>query len=72
MTKWKQRRMAAALQEANLHNQFVTAAIQVIMPSVVDELKRRSYSEDRTRLLKSTAAKACIAMADELMKARAA
>ena len=53
-----------------LRDYFAAKAMQVVMPSVIAELQRKSYSDEKTKLLKNTSAEACYGMADAMMKAR--
>lgn len=53
-----------------LRDYFAAQAMQVVMPSVIAELQRKSYSDEKTKLLKNTSAEACYGMADAMMKAR--
>ena len=55
-----------------LRDYFAAKAMQVVMPSVIAELQRKSYSDEKTKLLKNTSAEACYGMADAMMKAREA
>jgi hypothetical protein len=55
-----------------LRDYFAAQAMQVVMPSVIAELQRKSYSDEKTKLLKNTSAEACYGMADAMMKAREA
>jgi len=55
-----------------LRDYFAARAMQVVMPSVIAELQRKSYSDEKTKLLKNTSAEACYGMADAMMKAREA
>jgi len=53
-----------------LRDYFAAKAMQIIMPSVVAELQKRSYSDEKTTQLKNAAAEACYGMADAMLKAR--
>jgi hypothetical protein len=63
---------ASAFQGMTLRDYFAAKAMQVVMPSVIAELQRKSYSDEKTKLLKNTSAEACYGMADAMMKAREA
>ena len=53
-----------------IRDYFAAKAIAVIMPAVVAELQKRSYSSDKTKQLKTAAAEACYGLADAMMEAR--
>ena len=65
----KEHEMISAI---TLRDYFAAQAMQVVMPSVIAELQRKSYSDEKTKLLKNTSAEACYGMADAMMKAREA
>ncbi len=60
----------ASYQGLTMRDYFAAKAMAVIMPSVVAELQKRSYSEDKVQQLRDAAAGACYGMADAMLKAR--
>jgi hypothetical protein len=53
-----------------LRDYFAAKAMLVMMPSVMTELQRKSYSVEKAHELKTVSAEVCYAIADAMMKAR--
>lgn len=54
-----------------LRDYFAAKAMAVVMPAVVDTLRRQTLSQEKIDQLKNGAAAACYGMADAMLKARA-
>lgn len=54
-----------------LRDYFAAKVMAVVMPAVVDTLRRQTLSQEKVDQLKNGAAAACYGMADAMLKARA-
>ena len=53
-----------------LRDYFAAKAMAVVMPAVVETLRKQTLSQEKTDQLKNGAAAACYGMADAMLKAR--
>lgn len=65
--------MGEVAQEGmTMRDYFAAKAMAVVMPMVVEEIRKRSISEADTTKLKLVSAEACYGIADAMLKAREA
>lgn len=53
-----------------LRDYFAAKAMALVMPPVLEEIRKRNFSDKDVALLKKVAAGACYGIADEMLEAR--
>jgi hypothetical protein len=62
--------MTVPIQDITLRDYFAAQGMAALMPSVITELQKKTYSIEKAHLLKNQSAETCYAMADAMIEAR--